>query len=181
MTMARIDAGLVADDGGRRPDPEAPERARRRTFTAAYKQEVLAAYRHRRNEVIGTAGGSRRALPGPAAAGPPYSSWPPTGVIAPDSSTAAAAESGRHGRLTVHLINLRTGTTIDLGVPLGLPGSNFPSGPDAHSQSMAWSPDSRWLFVAAAGGRLIAVSTRTGRAESLGVALPAVDQVAIRA
>jgi transposase len=44
MTMARIDAGLVADDGGRRPDPEVPERARRRTFTAAYKQEVLAAY-----------------------------------------------------------------------------------------------------------------------------------------
>jgi transposase len=44
MTMARADAGLVADDGGRRPDPEVPERARRRTFTAACKQEVLAAY-----------------------------------------------------------------------------------------------------------------------------------------
>jgi transposase len=44
MTMARTDAGLVADDGGQRPDPEVPERARRRTFTAAYKQEVLAAY-----------------------------------------------------------------------------------------------------------------------------------------
>jgi transposase len=44
MTMARTDAGLVADDGGRRPDPEVPDRARRRTFTAAYKLEVLAAY-----------------------------------------------------------------------------------------------------------------------------------------
>jgi transposase-like protein len=44
MTMAGTDAGLVADDGGRRPVPEVPERARRRTFTAAYKQEVLAAY-----------------------------------------------------------------------------------------------------------------------------------------
>jgi hypothetical protein len=138
-------------------------------------------YRHCRNEVIDAAGGSRRALPGPAAAGQPYSSWPPTGVIAPDGSAAAVAESGRHGRLTVHLINLRTGTTTDLGVPLGLPGSNFPFGPDSHSQSMAWSPDSRWLFVAASGGRLVAVSTRTGRAESLGVTLPAVDQVAIRA
>jgi transposase-like protein len=32
--------------GGRqeRPDPEVPEKARRRTFTAQYKQEVLAAY-----------------------------------------------------------------------------------------------------------------------------------------
>jgi transposase len=44
MTMASADAGAVADDDGRRPDPEVPERARRRTFTAAYKQEVLAAY-----------------------------------------------------------------------------------------------------------------------------------------
>jgi transposase-like protein len=43
-TMGRADAGLVADDGGRRPDPEVPERGRRRTFTAAYKQEILAAY-----------------------------------------------------------------------------------------------------------------------------------------
>jgi transposase len=44
MTMAGTDAVRVADDGGRRPDPEVPERARRRTFTAAYKQEILAAY-----------------------------------------------------------------------------------------------------------------------------------------
>ena len=44
MTMAGTDAGAVADDGAERPDPEVPERARRRTFTAAYKQEVLAAY-----------------------------------------------------------------------------------------------------------------------------------------
>ena len=44
MTTAGTDAGAVADDGGRRPDPEVPERARRRTFTAPYKQEILAAY-----------------------------------------------------------------------------------------------------------------------------------------
>ena len=30
--------------GGERPDPEVPERARRRTFTAEYKLEILAAY-----------------------------------------------------------------------------------------------------------------------------------------
>jgi len=34
----------MADDGTQRPDPEVPERARRRTFTATYKLEVLAAY-----------------------------------------------------------------------------------------------------------------------------------------
>ena len=44
MTMAGADAGAVADDDGRRPDPEVPGRARRRSFTAAYKQEILAAY-----------------------------------------------------------------------------------------------------------------------------------------
>lgn len=38
------DPGRVADDSTQRPDPEVPERARRRTFTAKYKLEVLAAY-----------------------------------------------------------------------------------------------------------------------------------------
>ncbi len=38
------DPGRVADAGERRADPEVPERARRRTFTAKYKLEVLAAY-----------------------------------------------------------------------------------------------------------------------------------------
>lgn len=46
--MARVagmeDPGRVADDATQRPDPEVPERARRRTFTAKYKLEVLAAY-----------------------------------------------------------------------------------------------------------------------------------------
>ena len=54
MTMTALDRALVAGDAGRvtgerqeRPDPEVPERARRRTFTAQYKQEVLAAYGRR--------------------------------------------------------------------------------------------------------------------------------------
>ena len=51
MTVTVLDRALVAGDAGQvtgerqeRPDPEVPERARRRTFTAQYKQEVLAAY-----------------------------------------------------------------------------------------------------------------------------------------
>ena len=47
-TLARAtgieDPGRVADDATQRPDPEVPERARRRTFTAKYKLEVLAAF-----------------------------------------------------------------------------------------------------------------------------------------
>ena len=49
MTVTVLDRALVAGDPGvvadeRRPDPEVPERARRRTFTAQYKLDVLAAY-----------------------------------------------------------------------------------------------------------------------------------------
>src|ERR1700752_2600684 len=38
------DPGRMNGAGTERPDPEVPERARRRTFTAKYKQEILAAY-----------------------------------------------------------------------------------------------------------------------------------------
>ena len=38
------DAGPVSGERRERQDPEVPERARRRTFTAACKQEILAAY-----------------------------------------------------------------------------------------------------------------------------------------
>ncbi len=38
------DAGGVTGERQERPDPEVPERARRRSFTAQYKLEVLAAY-----------------------------------------------------------------------------------------------------------------------------------------
>ncbi|MGB5112249.1 MAG: hypothetical protein WBO08_11825 [Mycobacterium sp.] len=45
-TLARAagmqDPGRAADDATQRPDPEVPERARRRAFTAKYKLEVLA-------------------------------------------------------------------------------------------------------------------------------------------
>jgi transposase-like protein len=38
------DPGLVSDAASERPDPEVPERARRRRFTAKYKLEMVAAY-----------------------------------------------------------------------------------------------------------------------------------------
>jgi transposase-like protein len=51
MTMTVLDPARVTGDAGQvtgdrmdHPDPEVLERARRRTFTAQYKQEVLAAY-----------------------------------------------------------------------------------------------------------------------------------------
>jgi transposase-like protein len=46
LDRARVtgDAGRVAGERQERPDPEVPERARRRRFTAQYKLDVLAAY-----------------------------------------------------------------------------------------------------------------------------------------
>jgi transposase-like protein len=42
--LPAADAGVVADGKPVDPDPEVPQRARRRTFNAKYKLEVLAAY-----------------------------------------------------------------------------------------------------------------------------------------
>ncbi len=42
--LVAADAGQVSDGELGRPDPEVPERARRRSFTAKYKLEILAAY-----------------------------------------------------------------------------------------------------------------------------------------
>ena len=42
--LVAADAGQVSDSEPGRPDPDVPERARRRSFTAKYKLEVLAAY-----------------------------------------------------------------------------------------------------------------------------------------
>ena len=137
-------------------------------------------YRHCHNEVVNIASGARRELPGPVA-GFPYDefSWPPIGVIAPDDSTAAVVEGGPYGPLTVHLINLRSGTNRNLKIVLGKSEGNVLLGTGLSDQSMVWSPDSRWLFVAAADRKLVVVDARTGRAEHLQVTLPPVTQVAV--
>src|SRR5277367_6995455 len=50
MTMTVLDRAVVAGDAGwvtgdqERPDPEVPQKARRRTFTAQYKLDVVAEY-----------------------------------------------------------------------------------------------------------------------------------------
>lgn len=48
VTLDRVlpaaDAGVMAEGRPADPDPEVPQRARRRSFTAKYKLEVLAAY-----------------------------------------------------------------------------------------------------------------------------------------
>ncbi len=112
--------------------------------------------------------GARRVLPGLV----PYAELGQPGVISPDGTTAAVF--GIDGnQITLHLISLVTGAQEQLAVPL--------SNASASGQTLAWSPDSRWLFVVAAHGRLVAVRASTGLAQGLGVTLPPVSQIAIQA
>jgi hypothetical protein len=121
------------------------------------------------NVVIDAATGAARTLPGPGL-GDAFT-WPIPGVTSPDGSIAAAAVFGNYGEITIQLFNLSTGTSTMLPVTMS---------PDAGYQVMAFSPDGRWLFVAAAGGRLLAVSMLTDKVTSLGFSLPPISQVAIR-
>lgn len=117
--------------------------------------------------------GAQRTLPGPGLTNSAFA-WPTLGVISPDGAVAAvpvlqASSSG--GSVVLDLIDLRTGSRTQAEVAMN---------PVPAYQGMTWSPDSRWLFVVASGGRLVAVNARTGQATGLGLSLPPVSQVAVR-
>src|SRR3712207_269281 len=98
---------------------------------------------------------------------------PNSGTISPDGKTAALLRppDGVSG-YGIQLLDPNSGA-IEL-VDVVPPESN-PLGPQ-------WvrSPDSRWLFVTDAGGRVIIVNRRTGRATPLRTELPQVRQLALR-
>jgi hypothetical protein len=99
---------------------------------------------------------------------------PTGGVIAPDGSVAAVygtAPTEGSNSLTVHLINLLSGADHPLALSLS---------PDGFDGSVVWSPDSRWLFVVS-DRRLAVVDVRTRDVRDLGVALPPIEQLAVRA
>jgi hypothetical protein len=120
------------------------------------------------NVVVNQAGGAPRILPGPSAEPEPGA---PPGVIAPDGATAALIRVSGN-QVTLHLLNLLSGADQQIFVSLDQ-GS-------AADQTLAWSPDSRWLFIVAANGELAAVNARTRHAEGLGVELPPIGQIAVR-
>ena len=123
---------------------------------------------HCSNVIVDPATGTRHLLPGPSAEAP---SGTAPGVIAPDGSAAAIVRA-TGDRVTLHLVNLVSGADQQISVSL--------DAQSADDQTLAWSPDSRWFFVVAARGELAAVDARTGRAEGLGVELPALRQIAVR-
>jgi hypothetical protein len=125
---------------------------------------------HRCTDVVTNAvSGTRQEL-----GGPPVSSVSAAspGVIAPDGGMAAIFRVTANGQVTLHLVNLATGADQQIAVQL--------SQTVVGAGTLAWSPDSRWLFVITAHGRLAAVSASTLRVEGLGVRLPWLSQIAIR-
>jgi hypothetical protein len=122
------------------------------------------------NVVIDAVTGAQHVLPRGGAV-VPFFAWPALGATSPDGRFAALPGDGGSGPV-LQLVNLGTGATVNLSVPLA---------PSPENQDMVWSPDSRWLFVAAADGKLMAVNAATGKVTGFGVALPAVSQVAVRA
>jgi hypothetical protein len=124
-------------------------------------------FRQCANVVIQPANGAQWELPGPAV----YPGFPDDGLTSPDGATAAVFSPARAGHLTLRLVNLGTG----LSRPVAIPASQL----TFSVQTIAWSPDSRWLFVATQSGRLLVVSASTGRVGSLGVRLPPVQVLTV--
>jgi predicted enzyme related to lactoylglutathione lyase len=93
------------------------------------------------------------------------------GAIAPDGSQAAMLRTDSDGRLGLHLVDLDTGVDRTFNVRGDSDGNSEPT--------MAWLPDSRWLFVPSTR-RMVAVDAHTGRVLTLGLTLPGVRLVAVR-
>ena len=125
------------------------------------------------NVVVSIATGARRTLPGPATLIPNVAPAEMYGAVAPDGSAAAVflASSNAGGPTKLLLINLRSGAESQIAVPVA---------PDSSAQQLAWSPDSRWLFVVTATGKLAVVNPRTMLAEGLDLGLSALSQIVIR-
>jgi hypothetical protein len=101
-------------------------------------------------------------------------SYAPVGVISPDGTVAAVQAGSSSAR--IEMINLATGAEHALP-------HRIASADEGQESTMAWSPDSRWLFLAASDG-LYAVGSRTGQiidlSHALGATLPALTQLSIR-
>jgi hypothetical protein len=132
--------------------------------------------------VISAASGVSHVLPGTAVPttawllntlpGGPWPWQPLPGLTAPDGSTAALIVPGETGQSSLELVSLSSGTAVRVPVRVGHGSS---------SQALAWSPDSRWLFVITASGELAAVNPDNGQVHELGLGLSGLSQIVIRA
>ncbi|SDP21857.1 hypothetical protein SAMN04515671_3295 [Nakamurella panacisegetis] len=94
------------------------------------------------------------------------------GLVSPDNRRAVMVTPGADtsSSMELTLLDLGDGTRTTLPRSLGIPDAT----------RMVFSPDGRWLFIATDEGRIAAVDPLTGRITDLGIALPAVRQLAVR-
>jgi hypothetical protein len=121
--------------------------------------------------VISAATGASRPLPG-APLAVINLPWPEqAGAVSPDGATAAVIAQGRNEAAVLDLVDLGSGAVTPVAVPVTAAAS---------SQTIAWSPDSRWLFVVTARGTLAAVNVSTGQVHDLALGLSGLSQIVIR-
>lgn len=100
----------------------------------------------------------------------------PSGVLSPDGRKAALYVGDPQRSLRLVVLDLATGaaTRTDLALVGG-----------AVSQSLAWTPDGRWLFGVDASARIVAVDPISGRGrllvpDTIVPAMPVVQDIAVR-
>jgi len=71
----------------------------------------------------------------------------------------------------VHLVDLTSGADRRLDVAVDVAWE---------TDTIAWSPDGRWLFVVSNNGTVVPVEAATAQVYDLGVALPPITQLATR-
>jgi hypothetical protein len=118
--------------------------------------------------VINPANRSRQLLAGEAPA--VRSVAPFAGAVSPDGQFAALVVYGRDDKPFLQLLDLVSCAAL-LNIPVN-PGT---------LGSAVWSPDSRWLFAVSPDGRLVAINPVTQAVQGLGVSLPPLSALAIRA
>jgi hypothetical protein len=93
------------------------------------------------------------------------------GVLSPDGTTAAMMTAGPNGTVGFSLLDLTSGHRKVFAF--------FINQMD-YQGAVAFSPDSKWLFVITADGSLSVIDPKTGAIRSLGAALPPLGQLVIR-
>ncbi|MDQ1739938.1 MAG: hypothetical protein QOE53_1590, partial [Pseudonocardiales bacterium] len=97
-----------------------------------------------------------------------------SGMLSPDGRTAAMlVPSDGISASSIQLLDLDSGAALPVLVNISAP--EFQLGPQ-----WAWSPDSRWLFVADTAGRVIIIDRGTGRATPLRTRLAPINRLVLR-
>jgi WD40 repeat protein len=93
-----------------------------------------------------------------------------TGVISPDGRTAAIVTYGQQNGIGLYLLDLESGNRKAIAVSVT---------PDS-SGAIAFSPDSRWLFVVTPDFSVAVVNRATGAVSTLEGFLPPLTQLVVR-